>query len=203
MLLSRDPAKRNEAFDTFGLPFIATRDPQDIRLFAVNMDSHPDLERVVIATSDLDVEAAVLRRDNDVWWELGHFVCCGPGARSSLPFLELRQTVSYGTNDIIVHAGGSQGSGVGELRLMIFRVWNSKLYKVLDIVESAYNFSQSEETRISYPDTGDSGEPRILTVHRTKEIRGRRTSLCELYRWDAGKFTFLRTAPDRKRCSSR
>jgi len=96
--LSNAPLKRSRqaqrAFDTFGLPFIATRDPQDIRLFAVNIDSHPDLERIVVATSDLDVEAAVLRRDNDVWWELGNFVCCGPGSQPNLPFLESRQTVS-------------------------------------------------------------------------------------------------------------
>ena len=202
-LLSRDGTEKEAAFNSLGLEFIFRRDPQDIRLFALNIDSDAELERVVIAASNLDVEAIVLKRENNLWWELGHFVCCGPGSGPNEPFVELRQTVWFGTNDIIVHAGGVFGTGVAERRLLIYRAWRGKLYKVFDTVESAYNLSGSEQIRISYPDTNSHSSPRVIVVHRTKEIRSRRRTTCELFRWDAGQFAFVPTAPQPGLCAAR
>lgn len=157
----------------------------------------------MIASSDLNIEATVVKRQDGVWWELGHFACCGPGSGQNDPFVELRQTVWHGTNDVILHAGGSFGTGVAERRLLIYRAWRGKLYKVFDIVESAYNLSGSEEIRISYPDTNSYSSPRVITVHRTKRNQSRRTTTCELFRWDAETFAFVRTAPQADLCAAR
>lgn len=203
-LLSRNKPERDAAFKSFGMEFSASTGPEDIRLFAVNLDSDAELERVLLVKSVSNLEATVMKRGTDGWWEVGHFSCCSLNGGINDPFLELRQTVSYGVNDIIIHAGGSQGLGVAERRLMVFRLWRGTLYKALDIVESANNLGGSEDIRTSYPDTSLFSEPRVITVHRSKETRGRKgPPVCELYRWDADKFAFLRMPPDREHCGSK
>ena len=92
-LLSRDARERLAAFHSVGLDFIAERGPQDIRLFALNIDADSDIERVLIVKAILDTAAVVLKKDKDAWWELGRFMCCGPGSRPVDPFIELWQTV--------------------------------------------------------------------------------------------------------------
>ncbi len=103
-LLSGDSSTRRAAFERFGMDRIAEQNPQDIRLLALNIDSDRDLERIVIANSDLQTEVIVLKREGGIWWKLSHFVCCGFGST-----LELRSTVWPGTNDIILHSEGGTG----------------------------------------------------------------------------------------------
>lgn len=204
-LLSPEARERADAFTRAGLEIMGDQEPQEVRLLALNIDSDPDLERVLIVKGlggMISMGAAVYKKENGVWWQLGGFFCCGPGSQPNDPFIEMRQIVRYGTNDIVIHAGGSQGTSAGAWQLMVFRVWKGSLYKVLDIVESAYNFAGPEQTRVSYPNTEHSSAPPVISVHRTKEVRNRRSSTCTQYRWDADRFAFVVLASSRGSCNT-
>ncbi|MBL8210939.1 MAG: hypothetical protein JNK87_09520 [Bryobacterales bacterium] len=191
-LLSTDAAIRSAAFRSLGMEYIADWTPTDVRILAVNLDADDELERVVTARSGTNAEAVALDRQEGAWWSVGQWACCGPRATYIEPFLEVRQLVWHGTNDIIVHAGGATGTGVGEQRLSAYRLWNGTLYKVLDILEWAYNWSESEQASVEYPvmEDMDSSKPRIITVRRVKGQGRRSRVVCERYQWDAKGFLF-------------
>ncbi len=198
-LLSKDLRQTGDALNRLGLSWLADRVPTDVRLFAVNLDSDEDLERVLIVHAGLDTAALALKREDGTWWQLGAFACC-MGTEILDPFVELKETVWYGTNDLVVHETSAHGTGVGENRLSIYRAWKGRLYRVLRIVESAYNLPGSEESRISYPNIDTPTAPRILVVHRTSETGRRRATVCIPYRWDAARFEFVQLAPNRALC---
>ncbi len=175
-LLAPEAGRRNEALRRLGMEFVGEPSIADVRVFAVNLDADADLERVVQVSGGLDGEVTVWKKEEGAWWNLAHFVCRGPGGRAADPLLELRPVVRYGTNDLILHAGGSQGTGVGERRLQIYRLWGGRAYRVLDLIESAYNMSGWEETRIRYPDPDSTESPAVIVLQREKEFRGRRSS---------------------------
>jgi len=179
---------------------MAERGPKEARLFAVNVDSDADFERVLIVTSNLDAGAVLFKKENGIWWQLGSFTRCASGSQLPDPFVELRQIVWYGTNDLIVHAPGPHGTGVGELRLKIYRVWKGRLYKVFDVVEWAYNLSASESSRITYPGTDSYTSPRVIVVRRSQETQNRRKATCIPYLWDANRFFFVQIPPAQGLC---
>jgi hypothetical protein len=199
-IVSKDSTQSRRALEELGLSWMAEGEPTDVKLLAVNLDSDSDLERLLIVENDSEAVALVLKKEDGVWWELGNFLCGGPGGRIVDPFVELKDTVWYGTKDLIIHRGGSQGTGVGEHRLLIYRVWRSRLYKVFDIVESAYNSVQSESSSMTYPDVDSSSSSRSIIVRRTRKVQNRRTTTCMTYRWDANRFTFSQVLPNRTLC---
>jgi hypothetical protein len=201
-LVSKDPRQTRGALDRVGMSWFAEREPTDVRLFGVNLDSDPELERVLVVKANLDSVALVLKKEGGVWWELGGFACCGPGSRDPDSFIELKDTVWYGIKDLIVHQGASHGTGVGEIDLAIYRVWKGHLYRVFNIVESAYTMQESESSRITYPNVDSSSAPRIIVVQRTKEMGHRTTTTCVPYRWDTARFAFVQTPATRNLCGS-
>ena len=201
-LVSKDPKQTADALKGIEMSWLAERRPTELQLVAVNVDADDDLERLLIVTAGFDSAALVLKKDLGEWWALGSFVCCGPGARTLNPFIELKETVWHGTKDLIVHGVGAHGSGVGEMRQLIYRVWKGQLYKVLDVVEGAYNLAGSERTRIVYPNVDSQAGPRVLVVHRIPEAGNRRNASCTPYRWDSAKFAFIQTAATKPLCGS-
>lgn len=134
-IASKNSVEAKDALARLGLSWVAGRQPEDVRLAAINVDDDEYLERVLIVRDGLDSAATVLKRDGQAWWNLGSFYCCS-GTRALDPFIGLKDTVWYGTKDIVVHQVGSHGTGAGEVRLFIYRVLKAQLYKVLDIIES-------------------------------------------------------------------
>jgi hypothetical protein len=202
-LVARDAGQVSEALDSLGMSWLSGSEPTDVRFLAVKLDADPDLERVLIVKTGAGRAAAsVFKKLDGVWWELGSFGCCAIGGTNPDPFVELRDTVWPGTKDIVAHQGGAQGTGVGEWRLLIYRVWKGQLYKVFDIVESAYNLVESESSQIAYPDTDSYTAPRIIIVDRTTEREHRRAPTCIKYRWDPDRFAFLRASTRRGSCGS-
>lgn len=198
LIVSEDPSQRSKALEVLGMSWMGEMQPTDARLLAVNLDSDQDLERVLIMKSNLNAAVVVLKNEKGTWWELGSFFCCGPSGRVQEPFVELRQTVWHGTNDLIVHAVGAHGTGVGEGRLMIYRVWKGNLYKVLDISEWEYNMRDSETSRIFFPDMESHASPQVITV--IKDSQKRRKATCIPYRWEVKKFAFVQIPPSPKFC---
>jgi hypothetical protein len=201
-LISKDDRLKRETVKGLGESWLAERDFTDVRLFAVNLDADRDLERVLMFRSGgLDGAAVIAKQEDGVWWELGSFRCCGPGGSPRVePFIELRETVWYGTKDIVVHLGGPQGTGVGERDVSIYRVLRGRLYKVLQIVEWTYNLAGEETSRIDYPDVGSSVGPSVIAVKKTKQVGSRRTVQCTPYQWDRARFAFVQIAPTRLLC---
>lgn len=187
------------------MEYIADRKPTDVRIVAINLDADEELERVVVARAGMDVEAVVLQEEDGVWWSLGQWMCCGPKAVDVDPFLEIRQLVWHGTNDILVHIPTMWGTGVGERRLWVYRLRNGTLYRVLDIVEGGHNWSESEQARVEYPDAATMGatEPQMLTVCRVKSQSRRSRGVRERYRWDAKEFVYRRLPGGGTGCQAR
>lgn len=142
----------------------------------------------------------MLKKELNEWWEVGGFGCCDPGTQVLDPFIEVKDIVWYGTKDIIVHQVGAHGTSVGEMRLLIYRMLRGRLYKVFDAVESSYNLSGSESTRIVYPDLSSQTGPRILIIHRVAEADGRRSETCHPYRWNSVRFAFIRSSAAEAQC---
>lgn len=186
-LLSKDIRQRRSALDQLDMSWLGESGVSDVRLIAVNLDADPDLERVLIVRGNRDA-ASILKEMSGAWWEIGAFLHQGHHA-----FLEVETTVWPGTNDVIVRSGGSQGTGVGEVDLSIYRIWHGRLYRVLQIVENAYNFTGSVESTVTYPVLPTSGAPAII-VHQTNQTGQRRDSKCLAYRWDLERFAFVPTA---------
>ncbi len=189
-LVSADAKQYQQALAKFEISSTGVGHAHDVRYFAVNLDADEQMERVLIVRINSDATALVLKKQNDVWWDAGRFMCCGPSGHMPEVFLDLKQSVWYGTNDIVIRAGGSQGTGVGETHIQIYRMLDGQLFKVVDIVEDAYNMAGSESSHITFPDTNSSDSPRVIAVQRTEESKGRRKQTCVHYVWDSERFVF-------------
>ena len=99
----------------------------------------------------------------------------------------------WNTNDIVSHSGGSLGSGVGEVHLILHRMGNGEIHKVLDIVESAYDWAHTEQIQVKYPDPDQSSSLKMIIVHRIAEQHRthQKKITCTPYRWDAKGIEFL------------
>ncbi len=144
LLDSRDSAQIQSALERLGLAPYSSLPPRAVVLSAVNLDQDRDLERVLQIDMGTSAAAVVFKKREEGWWQIGVFGCCEARAGVARPFVELRETVWPGTTDLVVHAGGSQGTGVGQMTLGIYRMWQGRLYPVLDVVESAWNWAGSE-----------------------------------------------------------
>ena len=200
MFASNDEVQHNAAIDHIGIGWPMTHNPVDVRLFAVNIDTDDDLERVLISRGHGDAVAIVAKKEAGEWWELGGFLCCGPSGGAL--DIELKETVWFGTKDIVVHSGGAQGTGIGAHSLRIYRVLGGHMYKVLDVVEEAYNWAESQSARVRYPDL-DSHEPAVILVETTKQAGARRTTTCTRHSWDAARFAFVASRPTPGACPAR
>lgn len=199
-LVSADPKRQQQALAKFEISSRGVGPAQDVRYFAVNLDADEQLERVLIVRHNSDATALVLKKQDDVWWGVGSFMCCAPGGRTPEEILDLKQSVWYGTNDIVIRNGGSQGTGVGERRIQVYRMFEGKLYKVFDIVKDAYNMAGSESSHVIFPDANSSEWPRVIAVQRTEESKGRRKQTCVHYVWNSEHFIFAPTRPRQGNC---
>ena len=123
--MSKDPERVRSALQDADLTWL--RDAVDASLTAVNLDYDADLQRILRVRSLGSYGVAVFKQESGVWWVLGSFVCGGPRNRMQDPFIELKPLISPGTSDIIVHSGGSQGTGVGAAQFTVYRVFKGQL----------------------------------------------------------------------------
>jgi hypothetical protein len=158
----------------------------DVKLMAVNLDEDPALERVLMARNIQFQSVAIFDWGGAQWKFVGSFLCCGRNASSDRnPFVELRQTVWYGVNDLVVHTGGSMGTGVGESRVSVYRMRGGRLYQVFDNIEDAYNWTSEDQATFRYPDIGR------IQVQRVKRSGQRKAITCTMHSWDSKQFVFV------------
>lgn len=177
--------------------------PSDARLYATNLDADPGLEYILIVRGTLDRSAAyVFDKEGDGWWEVGQFRCwwhCLADQAERL--IELREIVWYGRKDIIVRERGG-GSGFAETTLSIYRLYEGRLYRVLQTMEDRGEGvigggKITQHRRIEFPESYPN-EPKFLDVHYDKEAvsdagdgkKRAETHSCTTYRWDAVQFRF-------------
>lgn len=200
-LLSGDPERIVRTYNALDLSWIGEWPPIEVRALAMDLDGDKKLERVLIIDNLWNTAVVVLRREDDVWWRVGVVLCGAPRGNCPKTFVELRQTVWYGTNDLIFHTGGSIGPGLSENRLQIYRMFAGRLYPVLDVIEDAADWSGQESSKFHFRDPESSANPATVVVHRTKEFRRRRTSACIPYVWNVDKFAFLPVPATRQLCA--
>jgi hypothetical protein len=165
----------------------------DVRLLALNMDTDDAVERILMSGTS---GAQVFKREKGVWWKLAEFGWAAPTPGRTE--IEVRDTVFYGVNDIVVNTSYSAGTGVGGSSIQIYRMWKGHLYKVLAIADE-YNYSFVTSSRMHFggPDQryslrstrikmyfdGGIGKPRPPGTPRV-------SSTCTEFAWDAAKFQF-------------
>lgn len=198
-ILSGSDAERQAAYAAMGFPlgsdgkpFGTDGAPLDVRLLAVNLDEDPALERVLIARTLFVQSVAIFDLPNAHWMLVGTFLCCGVNAPSDRePFLELKQTVRHGVNDVVVHGGGSAGPGIARWSLSVFRLRDGRLYQVFDSVETAHSLTNEEHATFRYPDLGQSSAPPRIQVQREKRTGQRKTISCAIHSWNTKQFAFV------------
>jgi len=89
----------------------------DVRVMAVALDDVEGLERVLLMGQGGRTMVIVFHREEGRWCQIGWFGCGLMGARCQDQFFELRQTVRYGVEDLVVRRGASFGMGNGEGQL--------------------------------------------------------------------------------------
>lgn len=185
-LNSTDEARIKEAATALGWEWLADRIYGDIALHAVNLDADPGTERILT----LENAAAVLKQEGDSWWLVGSFSCCGPSGHAAEPFAEWKELVWPGTQDLIIHAGGSQGTGVGQTNYQVYRLLRGHMYLVFEIDENTYNWRETIDTKVLPVSPGK------LATRRT---RGKATT-CANWTWNPMKFRFEQTTPRPASC---
>jgi hypothetical protein len=158
------------------------------------MDTDDAVERILMSGT---AGAQVFKREKGVWWKLADLGW--PAPTPGHTEIEVRDTVFYGTNDIVMKTGYSAGTGVGGSSIRIFRIWKGHLYEVLAITDE-YNYSFETQSRMHFggPDRqyslrstrtktyfdGGMGKPRPPGTPRV-------SSTCTEFVWDAVKFRFV------------
>src|ERR1035437_2458644 len=61
-LVSKQPRQIRESAEALGLSWLADLEPTEVKLFAVNLDSDQDLERVLAVTGSLRTSALILKK---------------------------------------------------------------------------------------------------------------------------------------------
>jgi hypothetical protein len=203
-LISGDSTRVASAAKVLDVEMLVLPSPDFVRSIAANMDADPELERVLYIESHGRGIAFVFARRDGIWWQIGQFICGVPRGRCPGEFVELKQTVWYGTNDIVVHANVIGGTDVSQNDVTIYRLFDGRLHPVLEIVESAYNMRGSELSRIRFHDPGHSSEQATMVIDRTtKRLGGKRTTECIPYKWNVEKFKSLPVPPTRALCAPR
>ncbi len=200
-LVSGDAVRVVRAYHALDLSWIGESLPVDVRAMAVNMDDDKaHLERVLIINNLSNTAVIVFTKKNGGWWRVISGLCGAPTGNCPSPFVELKQTVWYGTYDLVVHTDGKMGLGVSESHLQIYRMFQGRFYRVFDYVESAHNMSGEESSKFRFSDVS-SLETATIVVHQSKEFRGRRSATCIPHIWNVEKFAFLPVPPTRALCA--
>jgi hypothetical protein len=189
-LTSSDPSRLHTALNACDLATVLFAPITSATLAAAPLDSSPGLERILTIHTTGDTAVLIYQQDaSGRWWNLSTFLTGGPTNQRQEPFLELRATVTPGIQDLILRQGCSQGTGVGQVELSIFRLWRAHLYNVLTLTESAHNWTRLESSRITFPKPG-APSPRLL-VRTTIRTKGRTTTTRRTYQWHPTHFAFL------------
>ncbi|MBY0502331.1 MAG: hypothetical protein K2X03_00375 [Bryobacteraceae bacterium] len=199
--ISPDAAERAKLAEALELDHVGDDTFGDVRQVAVNLDEQPDRERLLIAKGLRGGVAFVLKQRSDGWWCIGTFLSYAPN-RSVVPdaWLETKETVFLGTQDIVLRDGGAFGSGIGQHNLAIYRVWQGKLYEVFNVIEHAYTLPIAPEDERAIVQLTDFGE---ILVDQTRTAAGRTKRLCTPYRWDVAQFSFVAQRPNGTRCPAK
>lgn len=201
-LISGDATRVASAAKSLDIEMLVAPAPGFVRSIAANLDADPELERVLFVESHGRGIAIVFARKAGIWWQIGNFICGMPSGRCPDEFVEPKQTVWYGTNDIVLHSNVVGGAGgVSQHNLTIFRMFAGQLYPVFDVIEEAYSWRDSESSRIRLHDPDQSHESPMIVVNRTKRLGGKRSTECIPYKWNVEKFAFLPVAPTRALCA--
>ena len=200
-LVSGDSERVVRAYKALDLSWIGESLPIEVRAIAVNMDDdNAQLERVLIVNNRQNTAVIVFARKNGAWWSVASGLCGAPVGNCPSPFVELKQTVWYGTYDLVVHTDGKMGLGVSESHLQIYRMFRGRFYRVFDFVENSHNVSGEESSKFRFSDASSSDAATIV-AHRSKEFRGRRSTACIPHVWSVDKFAFLPVPPTRALCA--
>lgn len=184
-----------------------TAEVDDVRLFATNLDSDKDLERVLVYGTEPETTALVFDWNENGWWQVGAFSYWG---YSGDRLIELKPALDSTHNDVIVRMR-STGTGVARTELSIYRLAASRLYRVFRTLEEEdYDTSGPgkagawyfERRKLIFPVSNDAGQ-HFLIVHHTKATDQAATApdrtppcrpkslSCSVYRWNSNTFSFV------------
>lgn len=211
-LLSETESKRQWAYKALGSDGTYAVKPVDVRLLWVNMDADSQQEAILVYSDGSRGAAAhVFAKRAATWWEVGVFDDWWHWSSERMDeFVTLKETAEYGQKDILIRTTGG-GSGMQETRLTIYRLYQSRLYRVFTTVEESLSdimtepdpqeLTTREQRKIAYRDTGNSNNFLIVQHIRTKyasrnveneapigkpQIKG-----CAAYGWEPGRFSFV------------
>ena len=185
-LTSREQARMTEAATALGWEWLAHRIYGDIALHAVNLDADDATERIIT----LGNAAAVLKQEGADWWLVGSFSCCVPSGHAAEPFAEWKSLVWPETKDLIIHAGGAYGTGVGQTNYQVYRLLRGHMYLVFEIDENTYNWRETIDTKVR-----PLGPGKLATLR----TRGKATT-CTNWLWNPAKFRFEPVTPKPAKC---
>jgi hypothetical protein len=200
--LSSSPEQRKQALQQLGIEGADVSEPIQASVRAVNLDSDPELEYVLILvpTSPPASVAYVFDKDERGWWIVGQFSYGWHwDANTAERFLELREVVWPGQKDIVFRdvAGGT---GVEETDLSIYRMANGALYRVFGTIEERMAgtvTTEYEHRTIDFPEPGYQGNVFLVSHYEKTTSSANRqrpdhtSSSCAVYRWDAKIFEFV------------
>ena len=209
-LLTNSAEDRKGALRLMGHEEIASDDPIEARLFAVNLDADPELEYIVIVHGQPNrTVALVLDKAGDAWRVVGDFSYWYHWEPNEAErFIELREIVWSGRKEMIVR-DYSGGTGVGATAISIYRMNDGFLYRVFHTTEDRHSFiigqgsTEYEHRTIEFLEHAWN-EPASIIVRYGKRTEPpeqgqpvRRSSACSVYKWDAVNFIFSeeRAAP--------
>lgn len=185
--------QRRSTFKQLGLQLSEEARVTEAQLWAVNLDADQALEWVLCVRVDLgfvgDGAAFVFKQQEAQWWAVGEFLFKSVGTET-VP-IALRSVVWPDHKDIVIHQGGSQGTGVGETTLSIYRLLHGRLYRVLETTKEKWTWTTSESNQIEYPNLVATGAPPVITVRRSEQTGQHRRSSQKKFRWDANQFSFV------------
>jgi len=192
-LTSSSKDERTKTFRRLGDNFSEIEQPEDTRLYAINLDADPDLEYVLEAKVAFAATIAwVFKKGPEGWWMVGEFNYSWHwDPNQAERFIEFREIVQYGRKEIIVRDTGG-GTGLAQTRLAIYRMNNGFLYRVFETTEDSVSYivgtgvTEYEHRDIEYPDPGGADGRTFLIVRLKRQ--GIRT--CSAFNWDALSFRF-------------
>lgn len=204
-LLSSSPERRKQALQQLGVASADATESIQASIRAVNLDSDPELEYVLILVPTFPPAstAYVFDKDERGWWIVGEFSYGWHwDANEAERFLELREIVRRGRKDILVR-DMEGGTGLQETDLSIYRIANGALYRIFETVEEREGWvvgtsaTEYEHRMIDFPDPDEDGKVFLVshyeknTVFSNHERPDRRSTSCAAYRWDAESFVFV------------
>lgn len=160
----------------------------DIRIHRIQLDEDPQLEVVIqFIIPGREVVGRVLDQHGDGWRQAGEFNSWWNFEPADAKrFLEFRETVASGINDIVVRTRGG-GTEVSGTELSVYRLRKGVLVNVFSVKE--------QETSMEHPSgkvfettarlTFTSGRIEIIT---TRDPGNKKT--CATYLWNEARFRF-------------